>query len=184
MSKLKCYAAGPFFNPLQLASMQEIEGVLEVFDGLDIFKPRDGAASARKLNVMIGAGKDPSADVRRAVFADNINNIDSADFVVALVDDRDVGTIFEMGYACRAGVPVISYTAKGYGMNLMLAESVLAHCKGAQQLHDAVALFLEQVRTTGIIDMSVFEQRFKRANLSEGVEADRNMELYSSKNDK
>jgi nucleoside deoxyribosyltransferase len=169
--KKKIYCAGPFFNQQQLQTMQSIEAVLEKFE-VDVFKPRDGAASARKLNKDIGAGKDPSAETRRQVFLDNVNNIDDADLVVALIDDRDIGTIFEIGYACKANVPVITFTNQGYGMNLMLAESTLAHCKGLEQLDDAMRMF--------IIDApkEQFEECFKRANLSEGKEADKNMDLY------
>ena len=173
----KCYAAGPFFNPMQLAAMESIEQTIAKFTEFDVYKPRDGSSSARRLNNTIGAGKDPSATVRHAVFIDNITNIDDADLVVALVDDRDVGTVFEMGYACKAGIPVISFTAQGYGMNLMLAESVIAHCKGCDQLAAALELFLIQ-RVNGQVDVTAFDERFKRANLSEGVEADRSMSLY------
>ena len=92
---------------------------MEKFE-VDVFKPRDGAASARKLNKDIGAGKDPSAETRRQVFLDNVNNIDDADLVVALIDDRDIGTIFEIGYACKANVPVITFTFIFFLLNLKL----------------------------------------------------------------
>jgi len=174
---MKIYAAGPFFSPSQLATMESIEHVLESFDNVDVFKPRNGAASAKKLNKEIGAGKDPSADTRRQVFRDNVDNIDDADLIVACIDDRDIGTIFEIGYACKAGVPIITFTNMGYGMNLMLAESTLAHCKGVGQLNEAVGMFLAGFRN-GNLDELKFETTFKRANLSEGKDADKNMDLY------
>lgn len=169
--KKKIYCAGPFFNPQQLAAMEGIEGVLEKFD-VELFKPRNGAASAKKLNKDIGAGKDPSPQTRRQVFLDNVNNIDDADLLIALIDDRDIGTIFEIGYACKAGVPIITFTNQNYGMNLMLAESTLAHCKGLEQLAEAAEMFLAGAT------QEQFEVTFKRANLAEGKEADKNMDLY------
>lgn len=171
MKKKKIYCAGPFFNPQQLATMESIEAVLERFD-VELFKPRNGAASAQKLNKDIGAGKDPSPQTRRQVFLDNVNNIDDADLLVALIDDRDIGTIFELGYACKAGVPVITFTNQSYGMNLMLAESTLAHCKGVEQLNLAAEMFIEGATA------EQFESIFKRANLAEGKDADKNMDLY------
>ena len=177
MNNIKVYAAGPFFSEQQLATMESIEGVLESFENVDVFKPRNGAASAKKLNKDIGAGKDPSRDTRRQVFRDNVENVDDADLIVALIDDRDIGTIFELGYACKAGVPIITFTNKGFGMNLMLAESTLAHCKGIGQLNEAIGMFLTQFRS-GDLDEVQFESTFKRANLSEGKDADRDMDLY------
>lgn len=176
---IKIYAAGPFFSPKQLATMEAIEAVIENFENVEVFKPRNGDASAKKLNKDIGAGKDPDQATRRQVFLDNVNNIDDADLMVALIDDRDIGTIFELGYACKAGVPCITFTNMNYGMNLMLAESVLAHCKGTGQLNEAVGMFLTQFRDgDGKVDEVQFEATFKRANLSEGKDADKNMDLY------
>jgi len=57
-------------------------------------------------------------------------------------------------------------------MNLMLAESVLAHCKGPKQLRKAMSMF------TSHATPEQFDGLFKRANLAEGVDADRKMDLY------
>lgn len=170
---MRVYCAGPFFNSQQLETMVAIENVVDSFDETSIFRPRNGAASAKKLNKDIGAGKDPSAETRKQVFRDNVENIDDADLVVALIDDRDIGTIFEIGYAYAKGVPVMTFTDKGYGMNLMLAESVLAHCKGLGQLRHAMKMFVDGATE------EQFESAFKRANLAEGKQADKDMDLYT-----
>jgi nucleoside 2-deoxyribosyltransferase len=175
--KIKVYAAGPFFNPTQLHSMELIEGVLAEFDQVTTYKPRDGAASAKKLNVDIGAGKDPSASTRRAVYEDNVNNISDAQLLVALIDDRDTGTVFEMGWAAARDIPIITFTLHDYGVNLMLAESVLAHTKGAEQLRQAVSLFVKSF-ISGCIASTKFDEQFKRSNLTEIVEADRKLNIY------
>ena len=179
---VRVYAAGPFFSPQQLKTMEQIESVLESFKNVDVFKPRNGAASAKKLNKDIGAGKDPSANTRRQVFKDNVENIDAVDLVVALIDDRDIGTIFEVGYAYKANVPIITFTNQGFGMNLMLAESVLAHCKGVEQLKEAMDMFLTMYRENVSADVleKQFELKFKRANLIEGKTADKIMDLYKT----
>ena len=174
------YAAGGFFNEKQLRTMELVESVLSEFPQFRIFKPRDGASAAKKLNRDIGAGKDPSRDTRHQVFRDNVDNIDNAALVVAVTDDRDVGTIFEIGYAYKGNVPIITFTNEGYGQNLMLAESVLAHCKGPEQLREACALFIEQMTETGMLGEDVFEERFKRANLTE-MSADKKLQIYKEK---
>lgn len=174
--KTKIYCAGPFFNEAQLKTIEAVESVIALHD-VDIFKPRNGAASAKKLNLDIGAGKDPSPETRKGVFRDNVDNIDDADLIVAVIDGRDIGTIFEIGYACKAGVPVMTYTDLGFGMNLMLAESVLAHCKGSKQLNDALSMFIRH-KQAGHVDLKEFEEMFKRSNLTEGSDASKSMKLY------
>ena len=47
--------------------------------------------------------------------------------VLAVIDDRDIGTIWEMGYATGKEIPVITISNSSYGLNVMLAESVQAH---------------------------------------------------------
>lgn len=182
MMNVKIYAAGPFFSKEQLATMETVEAVLEQFDDVEIFKPRDGAAAAKKLNKDIGAGKDPSAQTRHDVFRDNVDNIVDADLIVCVTDGRDTGTTFEMGAAYAWGVPIITFTNEGFGLNLMLAEAVLAHCQGSDQLRDAVDMFLARYRAeSGRIFNEVeeeFEVKFKRANLLETKQADRESKLY------
>lgn len=178
---LKVYAAGPFFKTEQLQSMQLIEQVLSEFECIETYKPRDGAASARKLNVDIGAGKDPSSETRRAVYEDNVNNIDDSNLLIALIDDRDIGTIFEMGYAACQDIPIITFTQHDYGMNLMLAECVLAHTKGIEQLRQAVTLFVEQTKYGYNVNRSIFDELFKRSNLTETSDADKTSPLYKQK---
>lgn len=174
---MKTYVAGPFFSEGQLKKMERVEAVLAEFSSLELFKPRNAKAAAKKLNKSIGAGKDPSADTRTAVFRDNVVNIDDAELMVAVTDDRDIGTTWEMGYAYAKGIPTITFTDEGWGQNLMVAESILAHTKGLDQLRRAVAMFIAQVNDGGVDTVS-FDEHFKRANLLETKQADRDNSLY------
>lgn len=188
---IKIYVAGPFFSEKQLDVLTRIETVIESIFGPDsCFKPRDARSAAKKLNADIGAGKDPSAATRHEVFCDNVDNIDDADLMVAITDGRDSGTLFEHGYAYAQGIPIITYTDEQYGLNLMLAESVLAHCKGETQLRAALTLVKSQrdqydlddyPNQDVLYDIEVFEAQFKRANLVESKEADKNSSLYKVK---
>lgn len=61
----------------------------------------------------------------RDTFADNIVQIDAADIVVALIQEKDTGTAFEIGYAASEGKYIIllgyDETCFKNGTNIMLA---------------------------------------------------------------
>jgi nucleoside 2-deoxyribosyltransferase len=184
MKNVKVYVAGGFFTPEQLATLEKIEAVIENA-GCDVFRPRNARSAAKKLNKDIGAGKDPDPNTRRQVFQDNIDNIEDAQLVVAIVDGRDVGTIWEMGFAYACRVPIITYTEHGFGVNLLLAESSLALCKGVEQLAEAMSMFVAGHTMGRIVNNDLdaeltfaFDAKFKRANLAETSASDKNMTLY------
>ncbi len=59
------------------------------------------------------AGDDTShrdQEAHRRIYARNLEELDQADLVVAVIDgaDADSGTAWEMGYACCRGIPVIA----------------------------------------------------------------------------
>jgi nucleoside 2-deoxyribosyltransferase len=71
-------------------------------------------------------------DVRHwpAIYRECIKAIDRADVLVAVVDgpDADSGTAFEMGYACKAGKPVVAVRTdfrqnQDRGLNIMLSQA-------------------------------------------------------------
>lgn len=53
--------------------------------------------------------------------------IQKSDLVIALIDDRDTGTTYEIGYAIALDKPVITISNQDYEVNIMLANSVLSH---------------------------------------------------------
>jgi len=159
----RIYLAAPFFTPEQLSFVTDIEKLI-IDAGYDLFSPRLGG-NALEMNEQIAAQKKwdndkrlrrtspkttgeprppkpspPSQELRRAVFNDNWMNIDDADLVVAVIDDRDVGTVWEMGYAFAKHVPIITTTRADYGMNLMLAECIIGHTKTLEELSAALSL--------------------------------------------
>lgn len=71
----------------------------------------------------------------------NVRGIEESELVIAITDDKDMGTIFEAGHAYASGVPVIyvAFTLGKDGMfNLMLAESGKAACKTVEELEAAI----------------------------------------------
>jgi nucleoside 2-deoxyribosyltransferase len=79
---------------------------------------------------------DANELVRQATFRGNLEEIRNADFVVALTDEKDPGTLWEMGYAFARGIPVVG-VAIDLGdnpFNLMLAEGCVTVCRTYEEL--------------------------------------------------
>lgn len=153
------YLAGPFFNDQQVATIKRLENLLEGL-GFKVYSPsRDG----KKLDMSTDSPK-----LRAEVFQDNIKHLSESDVMVAVIDDRDTGTMWEMGcrygrwldrYRCldrrhapckddaRTDCPmIITYTDNDYGVNLMLTESIACHCKGEAELE----VFLKNLDAKGV----------------------------------
>lgn len=126
----KVYLASPFFKPEQIERIEFIENILESYN-YTVFSPR------KEFVVKPNA----TAEDRKKGFDGNCNAIDNCDFVIAVTDGKDMGTIWEAGYAYSSGIPIL-YFAETLGnndFNLMLAESgLLGICKSREELDFAL----------------------------------------------
>lgn len=125
-----CYIAAPFFNPDQITRVALVETLLEK-NGLSYFSPRKQSA----------IGPISSPEVRKHSFTQNIDGIEEAEFLIAITDGKDMGTVFEAGHAYASNIPVIyvAFTLGKDGMfNLMLAESGKAACRTVEELEAAI----------------------------------------------
>lgn len=110
--KIKVYLAGPFFSEEQVERVNFIEDLLESLD-FDIFSPRQAS------KIKPGATMQDMLDT----FRGNVDGIEEADFVLAILDENDSGTLFECGYSYRK-TPVLYFNeTREKGPNLMLALS-------------------------------------------------------------
>lgn len=138
------YLAGPFFSDLQRANINLLERLLADV-GLTVYSPgRDG--------VVLKPNAHP--DERAHVMRENLCAMDYAQFCVATVDDRDTGTVFEMGYLHKANKPVVAVAFQAKRMNVMLAEACLAFAKD----EDALRCILLEVRSCFVSPMKVRER--------------------------
>ena len=140
--KHHCYIAAPFFNPDQTTRVALVEMLLEKH-GLTYFSPRKQSA----------IGPISSPEVRQQTFQINIDNIENAEFVIAITDGKDMGTIFEAGHAFANDIPIIyvAFTLGKDGMfNLMLSESGVAATKTIEELEQA--LLGEKIYYEGLIE--------------------------------
>lgn len=86
------YLAGPFFTMAQRWLVEEAKDQLLQL-GLDVFSP------------LHQVGRGPAEDVAMA----DLEGLERCDRVFAILDGGDPGTMFEVGYARKMGIPVYAY---------------------------------------------------------------------------
>jgi nucleoside 2-deoxyribosyltransferase len=132
------YIAGGFFNDEQLAAVKAIEDGCEEM-GLDYFSPRLEGVTLKNLS------PKEREDASTEVYEMNIRGICDSDCMVAIIDNYDPGTVFEIGYAVASGIDVITISNNNYGLNVMLSKSVKYHTLSAL---DAIQAYLGDDRHT------------------------------------
>ena len=111
---LKAYFASPFFNPEQVEREEALKKILRD-KGIQVFSPKEEFHLA----------PDATKEEQEKTFKGNLKGMYDADFVFAITDGKDMGTIWEAGFAYGLDIPVY-YFAETLGngqFNLMLARS-------------------------------------------------------------
>ena len=135
----KIYLASGWFNPVQAEELTKLENIFDArakyFD----------LASPRRIFVC-----PPNApkEVQDETFSGNLHHIETADFLLVNTRDKDIGTIWEAGYAFAFKKPIIYFCAglpEGAKFNLMLARSGIKVCTSFKQLEE----YLDRVASTG-----------------------------------
>ncbi|HEY6020834.1 MAG TPA: nucleoside 2-deoxyribosyltransferase [Candidatus Paceibacterota bacterium] len=130
---MKVYIAAPFFNAEQLRAVEGIETALESA-GVKFFSPRSEG-------VLVDlAPADRAAHLQR-IYQSNINHMLECNAMLAVVDGRDIGTMFEIGFFTSKRLSeqhkdnlLVTYTDNSFGLNVMIQQSVDAHLKGLGDL--------------------------------------------------
>lgn len=123
----KVYLASPFFNEKEIERMGKVRDILRA-KGLDVFVPNE------HQNPELEFG---SVEWRKATFCNDVNGIDRADIVVAVICNGnydDSGTAWEIGYAFATDKPVILVNVTGETINLMIADSLHALVTSYEEL--------------------------------------------------
>ena len=108
------YFASPFFTPEQIEREERMISHLRQL-GFTVFSPKENC----------NLGSKSSQEDRQKTFLENCQAIKKSRGVFAVTDGKDMGTIWEAGYAYGINKPVI-YFAETLGdnqFNLMLAQS-------------------------------------------------------------
>lgn len=119
------YFASPFFRPDQVEREERLKRHLRLL-GYKVFSPKE--------QCHLTATAD--SDSQEAVFSDNVSAIRSSAAVFAVTDTKDMGTIWEAGFAYATGKPIIYYaeTLGDNQFNVMLAKSGRVVCTSMQDL--------------------------------------------------
>ena len=113
------YIAGPFFNEKELDTIEKIEIHLDSHN-IRYFSPRS-----------MGTLKDMTLEKRvqyqDQIYDSNLRHMRECDVAIIVVDNFDAGTMFEMGFMACLGKDMVTYSAEGYGLNVMLRNASKCH---------------------------------------------------------
>lgn len=115
----KVYIAAPWFTPKQAERLEGIKKLLTNYK-IPFYSPKDECLFTNVTEM------DPFK-----VLQTNCDAIVESEFILAITDEKDVGTMWECGYAYAMGVPILYVwltKEDGQKFNLMLAASgAVAH---------------------------------------------------------
>jgi nucleoside 2-deoxyribosyltransferase len=118
---MRAYIAAGWFSPEQEKARQEVLKACKDA-GITVYSPKE--------DFLYVPGETSASEV----FEENLRHINDCDFMIASTEGKDMGTIFECGYAFAQSIPIVYYY-KGQGnFNLMLSESGSVVCTVYEQL--------------------------------------------------
>ena len=126
--KYDFYLASPFFNDDQVKRENKVKDLLREF-GFKVYAPMEHGI----------VGGIASQDSVTATFNSNVEAINNSEYVIAITDGKDMGTIWEAGYAYGKKIPIIYYaeTLGNNPFNIMLSESGIGIFKSEKSLSEA-----------------------------------------------
>ena len=139
--KYDIYLAGPFFNDAQKARMDAVKEIC-LRNGMRVADPRE-------LGPVI---VDTAAHVKtpeffQKIFDGNIEGMRDSFMILASLDDKDIGTAFELGWFFAQSVrPVVSFAFEGGKTNVMLGQAVDGHFTSAEELDKFLSLNMTNIR--------------------------------------
>ena len=125
---MKIYLASGWFNPTQAEELTRLESIFDQREGFfDLASPR---------RIFVCPPNAPQS-VQDDTFEGNLHHISTSDFLLVNTRDKDIGTIWEAGYAYAHKKPIIYFCAglpEGAKFNLMLAKSGIKVCTSFKEL--------------------------------------------------
>ena len=143
---MKVYIASPFFNEEQKKIVSNIEEICH-HNNVDFYSPMKECLYV------------PGVTDTKDIFIENIKQIKQCDAVIVVTDGKDVGTLFEAGFAFGIDCQIIYLwlNNKGQKFNLMLKESADAVCLSFETLH----IVLKNFEQTGLVEKVTFNGEFE-----------------------
>ena len=108
------YLASPFFKDTQIQREEAVKNALRN-EGYTVYSPRENGILT----------PDATDEVRTKIFKENCEAIQKSHRILAITDEKDIGTIWEAGYAYGIGKEVVYYaeTLGNNPFNVMLGKS-------------------------------------------------------------
>lgn len=108
------YLASPFFKDSQIRREDEVKNILR-YNGYTVYSPKENGVLT----------PDATDEVRTKTFKENCEAIQKSHRILAITDEKDIGTIWEAGYAYGIGKEVVYYaeTLGNNPFNVMLGKS-------------------------------------------------------------
>lgn len=123
---MKVYIAAPFFNEQQLLIVQKVENILLSYD-IDCFSPRSEG-------ILKDMTKQQQKNNRKHIYDSNIKHMNDCTHMLACVEYKDTGTIFEIGYYAAKEKPIVLFSENLNTVNVMLAQSASSICDNFDKL--------------------------------------------------
>lgn len=142
----KIYLASGWFNPTQDAELTQLEKIFD--DRAEHFE----LASPRRIFI---CPPNATKEVQDETFSGNLHHIETSDFLLVNTRDKDIGTIWEAGYAYAHKRPIVYFCAglpKGAKFNLMLARSGIKVCTSFEELEN----YLDRTIETGELPIELY----------------------------
>ena len=124
------YLAGPFFTDQQKATMDRVKALCEKVGFI--------VADPRQLGPVIvdTPDKKKTPEFFKKIFDGNIDGMDESRFILACLEDKDIGTSFELGFMYCSGKPIISFNFGEGKTNVMLGQAVDFHASTFEALEE------------------------------------------------
>lgn len=121
----KVYLASGWWGERDERIIDFLEDKLSSHKGVKVYRPR-------KDGVKLSTAEFHDHNLRKSVFQSNVDNINSADFVLSNLDSGsdhlDTGTVWETAYAVGKGIPVMAYEDEPYFNVLKERLGKLVYC--------------------------------------------------------
>lgn len=129
------YLASGWFTPAQESVRVGILQMCKTCD-VSVFSPKDDMLYEE------GGVFSP-----KQVFQSNLLQIFNSKFIIANTEGKDMGTVFECGYAHANSIPIVYVYTRPEPFNLMLAQSATIVVKSMKELSHVLTAF----RHTGLV---------------------------------
>lgn len=125
--KYDFYLASPFFTKEQVAREEKVKNELRNA-GFSVYAPREHG--------VVGSLADRF--FVKSTFDSNVKAINDSKMVLSITDGKDMGTVWESGYAYANKIPIVYYaeTLGDNPFNIMLSESAIGICKDIEHLKE------------------------------------------------